>query len=114
MPYADKDKQKAYVREWSREYQRRKKAERLAMEQRLKELGERDREKTDEITAAFKQHTPLPDPRDEKIKELEQTIKEKNNELEIAQEIIRALRTLPKPEIAPEPLVRRNDGKTRS
>lgn len=28
MPYADKEKQKEYVRSWSREYQRRKKAER--------------------------------------------------------------------------------------
>ncbi len=28
MPYADKEKQKEYVRNWSREYQRRKKAER--------------------------------------------------------------------------------------
>lgn len=28
MPYADKDKQKEYVRNWAREYQRRKKAER--------------------------------------------------------------------------------------
>ena len=38
MPYKDPKKQKEYVRNWSREYSRRKKAEFLKMKQEIKNL----------------------------------------------------------------------------
>ncbi len=77
MPYADKEKQKAYMRDWSRNFQRRKTA-------RLKELEARFQKQTQEQTSqtedAFKPKPP-PDPRDERIAELEQTIAEKNGQI---------------------------------
>ena len=45
MPYKDKEKQKAYVRKWSREYQRRKKAEVEQLKQELAYLRQLETEK---------------------------------------------------------------------
>ncbi|MFC1486613.1 hypothetical protein ACFLRN_02845 [Thermoproteota archaeon] len=47
MPYADKEKQKAYVRDWTREYHRRKKTE---QEKNQKELLENYKEAVTKLT----------------------------------------------------------------
>jgi hypothetical protein len=57
MPYADKDKQKAYVRDWAREYQRRKKAERIILEQHLADLQQQNRYLTKKLELCLGNHT---------------------------------------------------------
>jgi hypothetical protein len=57
MPYADKDKQKAYVRDWAREYQRRKKAERIILEQHLADLQQQNSDLTKKLELCLGNHT---------------------------------------------------------
>ena len=78
MPYADKEKQKAYMRDWSRNFQRRKTA-------RLKELEARfqkqSQEQTEQIEDAFKPNLP-PDPEKEMLMQEKESWKHKFLELQ--------------------------------
>jgi uncharacterized protein YpbB len=108
MPYRDKEKQRAAMREIIRRHREREKARMLELERHNKELEQQLTFKSDKPT--------IPDSRDEKIREQEQTIKEKNRQIEILGELLWELAQIPKtiPRPRPEILVRRDDGKTRS
>lgn len=95
MPFKDKEQFKTYMRDYRkkhsqnaymREYRQRRKHEQQEKDRRLMELQARQ---VQEITAAFTQHSPLPeDPRDKENQELKQMLNDRNSEIAYLRETL--------------------------